>query len=258
MPTTVPAILIDVSRCEGCGNCQRCCDAANDLPCDTWRRSSTPRPTRSSKIASRSGRERPVRQAGVHALPAPRLRRRPARWLRSTRTRTASWSPTPPSASAAATASTPARSACPSSSGTITLGVMRKCTGCEQRIAPRGRRRHARPAAPRVRSRRDRAASCCRRRTPVSKPPLISTLARVYGEFEAGGTSRLYISDVPFEELGFPAVDSAPVPHYCRADRHAHADHCAERGSSQHRDLRRPAAPRASGREHDTIEIEEK
>ncbi len=30
----VPAILIDVSRCVGCGNCQRSCAAANDLPAD--------------------------------------------------------------------------------------------------------------------------------------------------------------------------------------------------------------------------------
>jgi len=36
----------------------------------------------------------------------------------------------------------------------------------------------------------------------------------VFGEFEVGGTSWLYISDVPFEELGFPAglPDEAP-PH---------------------------------------------
>ena len=31
----------------------------------------------------------------------------------------------------------------------------------------------------------------------------------VFGEFEVGGTSMLYLSDIPFEELGFP-VD---LPH---------------------------------------------
>jgi formate dehydrogenase iron-sulfur subunit len=32
----------------------------------------------------------------------------------------------------------------------------------------------------------------------------------VYGEHEAGGTSWLYVSPVPFEELGFPTLDDEP------------------------------------------------
>jgi formate dehydrogenase iron-sulfur subunit len=34
----------------------------------------------------------------------------------------------------------------------------------------------------------------------------------IYGETEAGGTSWLYISSVPFVKLGFPEFDSEPVP----------------------------------------------
>lgn len=34
----------------------------------------------------------------------------------------------------------------------------------------------------------------------------------IYGEKEAGGTSVLYISDVPFEKLGFPKVSEQPFP----------------------------------------------
>ncbi|MCC6170108.1 MAG: 4Fe-4S dicluster domain-containing protein [Caldilineaceae bacterium] len=33
----------------------------------------------------------------------------------------------------------------------------------------------------------------------------------VYGEFEAGGTSNLYLSAVPFVQLGFPVLDGRPV-----------------------------------------------
>ncbi|MFC1846238.1 4Fe-4S dicluster domain-containing protein [Chloroflexota bacterium] len=33
----------------------------------------------------------------------------------------------------------------------------------------------------------------------------------IYGEKEAGGTSWLYLSPVPFEKLGFPNLDSKPV-----------------------------------------------
>ncbi|MFC1661526.1 4Fe-4S dicluster domain-containing protein [Gemmatimonadota bacterium] len=39
----------------------------------------------------------------------------------------------------------------------------------------------------------------------------------IYGEHEAGGTSWLYLSPVPFEELGFPThLSSAPYPTYTR------------------------------------------
>jgi formate dehydrogenase iron-sulfur subunit len=34
----------------------------------------------------------------------------------------------------------------------------------------------------------------------------------IYGETEAGGTSWMYISSIPFEKLGFPDLESEPVP----------------------------------------------
>ncbi len=36
----------------------------------------------------------------------------------------------------------------------------------------------------------------------------------VYGEFEGGGTLALYLSHVPFEELGLPTLDPKPLPSY--------------------------------------------
>jgi len=39
-------------------------------------------------------------------------------------------------------------------------------------------------------------------------------IPHVYGEKEAGGTSMLYISDVPFEELGFRSQPARPIPDY--------------------------------------------
>jgi len=35
---------------------------------------------------------------------------------------------------------------------------------------------------------------------------------RIYGSEEAGGTSVLYISDVPFEKLGFKPIAQQPLP----------------------------------------------
>ncbi|RME47264.1 MAG: 4Fe-4S dicluster domain-containing protein, partial [Caldilineae bacterium] len=36
----------------------------------------------------------------------------------------------------------------------------------------------------------------------------------IYGEKEAGGASTLYLSDVPFERLGFPVLGPEPIPRY--------------------------------------------
>jgi formate dehydrogenase beta subunit len=36
----------------------------------------------------------------------------------------------------------------------------------------------------------------------------------IYGEEDAGGTSVLYVSHVPFDKLGFPEVGSEPVPEF--------------------------------------------
>ena len=39
----------------------------------------------------------------------------------------------------------------------------------------------------------------------------------VYGEHEAGGTAMLYLSSVPFDRLGFPALSSDAIPHTAEA-----------------------------------------
>jgi formate dehydrogenase iron-sulfur subunit len=36
----------------------------------------------------------------------------------------------------------------------------------------------------------------------------------VYGEHEVGGTSVMYVANVPFEELGFPSLGPEPIPRY--------------------------------------------
>jgi ferredoxin len=44
---------------------------------------------------------------------------------------------------------------------------------------------------------------------------------RVYGETEGGGTQVLYISHVPFDKLGFPALGEEPAPQLARSIQHA-------------------------------------
>ena len=43
----------------------------------------------------------------------------------------------------------------------------------------------------------------------------------IYGEKEAGGTSVLYLSAVPFEKIGFPDVDKKPYPSFSKMAIHA-------------------------------------
>ena len=43
----------------------------------------------------------------------------------------------------------------------------------------------------------------------------------IYGEKEAGGTSVLYLSSVPFDKLGFPDVSDKPYPAFSRMALHA-------------------------------------
>ena len=40
----------------------------------------------------------------------------------------------------------------------------------------------------------------------------------IYGEHEVGGTSALYLSPVPFEEIGFPTLGSEPIEYQPEAD----------------------------------------
>lgn len=43
---------------------------------------------------------------------------------------------------------------------------------------------------------------------------------KVYGEEDAGGTQVLYISHLPFERLGFPALGDEPAPNLARSIQH--------------------------------------
>ena len=59
---------------------------------------------------------------------------------------------------------------------------------------------------------------------------------KVYGETDGGGTQVLYLSHVPFEKLGLPALGDEPAPQLARS-----IQHTVYRGSPR----RRRSTPRS-------------
>jgi formate dehydrogenase iron-sulfur subunit len=99
---------------------------------------------------------------------------------------------------------------------------VRKCTFCIDRIskeqgeAPREERQPACVAICPTKclqfGKRDELLAEAKRRLEANPDRYVQ---HIYGEHEAGGTSWLYISAVPFEELGFPTnVGTRPYPEY--------------------------------------------
>ena len=66
------------------------------------------------------------------------------------------------------------------------------------------------PAGALVHGERDALVAEAKRRIAAAPGKYVD---RVYGEKEAGGTNQLYLSAVPFEELGFPKVGFESYPH---------------------------------------------
>jgi formate dehydrogenase iron-sulfur subunit len=90
------------------------------------------------------------------------------------------------------------------------LGLISKCNFCNDRLEM-GLEPACVKACPSdalVFGERDELVTEARRR--IAARPL-KYVNHVYGEDEIGGTSFLYISPVPFDKLGFPALDNGKL-----------------------------------------------
>jgi len=91
------------------------------------------------------------------------------------------------------------------------LGLIHKCQFCQARL-DQGQKPACAEACP------NGALRCGRREELLAqaRAQIISNPGRyvdhIYGEHEAGGTSMLYLSAIPFAELGFPELGSEPIP----------------------------------------------
>jgi len=253
-PDAVPAILIDVSRCQGCGNCQRSCAEEHGLACDQRQdelSADTYTVLESCQISAAETRY--AKFACMHCLNPGCVAACPVGALHRTEDGVVVVD------TGKCIGCRYCQYACPFSIPKFEwdnpLGVMRKCTGCLERLA-QGKEPACVAACPsgalKVGTRSELLASAHAR---IAAQPE-KYVDYVYGEHEVGGTARLYISDVPFEQLGFPAVGDMPVPRYSEkvmSRTPVLAASIATVCTATYAFLRR----RESGLRHETLDVEE-
>lgn len=97
-----------------------------------------------------------------------------------------------------------------------TLGLIRKCTMCADRQAE-GLEPACAQACPTdaiAFGERNELLAEGRRRVAAYAGRYVN---HIYGEKEAGGASVLYLSGIPFEQLGFPTLGPDPISHQAEA-----------------------------------------
>ncbi len=213
-PDEVPAILIDVSRCQGCGNCQRSCAAANGLPADNAAQLSPDTYTVIEDAQVAGGQDRYVKRACMQCLHPACASACPVAALHQ-------------NSDGIVVADTSkcigcryCQYACPFGVPRFewdnALGVMRKCAGCAERVA-KGQPQACVAGCPTGALKSGPRGELLKEAHARIEAAGGKYLNYVYGEKEAGGINRLYISDVPFEGLGLPVVGAAPVPIYAES-----------------------------------------
>jgi formate dehydrogenase iron-sulfur subunit len=226
------SMLIDLTRCVGCGDCVRACKNENDL---AWREdqpaigpdaalaSSDWSVVRSFGRVGAEGQPRYVKRQCMHCLEptcvsacfVKALRKQPGGWVTYD--------------GDMCVGCRYCLMACPFNVPTFewdkTFGRIQKCDFCDER-ALRGQPTACSEVCPTgaiTFGTREELLREAHRRIEEAKTPsgpargegTLRYLDHVYGETEAGGTSMLYLSDVSFEELGFSVgMPETPLPWY--------------------------------------------
>ncbi len=223
-----PAVLVDVTRCVGCGRCVEACKEANDLP---WREDQPPVGPEATLASSNYSavRARSVMSPGETPLgplehPVRRYVKVQCMHCLEPACASACFMGALRKSEDGPVRYDPSRCvgcrycmvACPFGVPAFdwdsAIGRIQKCELCPDRLA-RGLPPACTAACPRgaiTFGRRGELLEEAHRRIATGR-----YVPRVYGEEEVGGTSVLYLSDVPFEELGFPvSLPSTPLSTY--------------------------------------------
>ena len=218
-------VLVDTTRCIGCRGCEAACAEANGLPYTEplpgadvfaqWREKGPDAFTvvNRSRFPGRDGAERYAKTQCLHCVDPACASACPVRALEKT-------------ASGAVVYHAERCMGCrycmvscpfdvPKYQYDRAIPYVRKCTFCAERQAE-GRPpacTEACPAEALLFGKREDLLEIAKTRIYQNPDAYVH---RVYGEREAGGTSWLYITDVPFESLGLPAVAEEPYPTFAR------------------------------------------
>lgn len=214
-PAQVPSMLIDISRCIGCGNCQRSCIEANDLHPTTEQMGKLHAEnfTFLQKVELEGNKTRYVKRQCMHCLDAACASACPVSALHQTKEGPIAYR------SDRCLGCRYCMPSCPFDVPTFEWDdgltpEIRKCMFCIERLrdgegpactsnCPSGALKFGT---------RDELLKEAKARIAAGDGRYVD---HVFGEHEAGGTSMLYISDTPFEMLGFRTdVTTRPVPAY--------------------------------------------
>jgi len=224
-----PAVLLDLTRCVGCAKCVRACKLDNELE---WRQDQPSTGPEATLASSNWTVVRPTRVGIMEETPLGPRRRETMRYTKvqcmhclEPACASACFVAALQKSEAGPVTYDPSRCigcrycmvACPFGVPAFdwesTLGRIEKCDLCSERTSdgePTACAEACPTGAISFGRRGDLLAEAWRRIDQDG-----SYVRHVYGEHEVGGTSVMYISDVPFEELGFPtALPDEPLPVY--------------------------------------------
>ena len=212
-----PALLIDLTKCVGCGACADACKKDNGLETRADQPATGPGATLASSNWTAvvpynvDGQATPVKRQCMHCLEPACASVCFVKALVKTEAGPVAYDPNK------CVGCRFCMMACPFGVPTFdwdaTFGKVSKCDMCADRTA-RGLPTACAEACPSgalTFGQRDGLLNEAHSRMTAEPGKYVD---HVYGESEVGGTSVLYISDVPFEKLGFASLGTEPLPEY--------------------------------------------